>query len=123
MAKPYDSSLSEDGWPVQGVSAEGVAATTAIRPSAGSLADLTGNTVALPADHATGIDRGVGDTITMRMGDGAEVDVRIVALYPAREGFETLLMPAELVAAHTTAGLPAQIMVRTAATRRRCPRR
>jgi putative ABC transport system permease protein len=40
--------------------------------------------------------------------------VRIVALFPAREGFETLLMPASLVAEHTTNGLPAQIMVRAA---------
>ena len=113
VAAPFDKSLSDDGRPVQGVSADGVDATTTIRPSAGSLSELTGNTVVLSADQAAGLDRGVGDTITMRMGDGADVDVRIVALYPAREGFETLLMPAELVAAHTTAGLPAQIMVRT----------
>jgi putative ABC transport system permease protein len=112
VAKPYDSAGSEDGWPVQGVSADGASSTTAVRPSAGSLSDLTGDTIALPADHAAALDRGIGDTITMRMGDGANVDVRIVALYPAREGFETLLMPATLVAEHTTSGLPSQIMVR-----------
>jgi putative ABC transport system permease protein len=77
------------------------------------LADLTGNAVVLPAAHAADMGRGVGDTITMRMGDGAEEDVRIVAVYPAKEGFETLLMPATLVAEHTTSGLPSQIMVRT----------
>jgi putative ABC transport system permease protein len=48
----------------------------------------------------------------MRMGDGEPVDVRIVGLYPSREGFQTVLMPATLVAAHTTAGLSAQVMVR-----------
>jgi putative ABC transport system permease protein len=111
--KPYDDTQSEEGWPVQGVTGSAAAATTAVRPTSGTLADLTGNTVALPSAHAAAMDRGVGDTITMRMGDGAKVDVRIVALYPAREGFETLLMPAQLVAAHTTSGLPTQIVVRT----------
>jgi putative ABC transport system permease protein len=111
--KPYDSSQSEDGWPVQGVSGAAATSTTAFHPTSGSLADLTGNTVALPTSHASALNRGVGDSITMRMGDGATVNVRIVALYPGQEGFETLLMPASLVAAHTTSGLPSQIMVRT----------
>jgi putative ABC transport system permease protein len=115
VTAPYDSTQSEDGWVVQGVSAEGASQTTAVRLTAGSLADLTGDTVALPAEHAAALGRGVGDTITMRMGDGAQVDVRIVGLYPGRAGFETVLMPAPLVATHTTAGLPAQIMVRAAA--------
>ncbi len=112
VVAPYDSSQSEDGWVVQGVSADGAARTTAVRLAAGRLADLRGDTVALPAEHARTLGRGVGDTITMRMGDGATVDVRIVGLYPGRAGFETVLMPADLVAAHTTSGLPAQIMVR-----------
>lgn len=113
VEKPYNSSQSEDGWPVQGVSGDAAAATTAFRPTEGSLTALTGNTIALPTKHAAEMGRDVGDEITMRMGDGAVVDVRIVALYPAREGFETALMPASLVAAHTTSGLPSQIMVRT----------
>jgi putative ABC transport system permease protein len=113
VAEPYDSSLSEDGWPVQGVTGSAATETTAVTPSAGTLADLTGNTVVLPAEHAADLGRGVGDTITVVMGDRAEVDVEIVALYPAKEGFETLLMPASLVAEHTTAGLPSQIVIRT----------
>ncbi|MPZ80738.1 MAG: FtsX-like permease family protein [Actinophytocola sp.] len=112
VAAPYDDSQSEDGWMIQGVSAEGAAQTTAVKPTSGRLADLTGDTVALPAENAASIGRGIGDTITMRMGDSDEVDVRIVGLYPGRVGFQTMLMPADLVAAHTTSGLPAQIMVR-----------
>jgi putative ABC transport system permease protein len=114
VAKPYDDSQSEDGWMIQGVSADGAAETTAVRLTEGRLADLRGSTVVLPAAHARTLRRGVGDTITMRMGDGAAVDVRIVGLYPGREGFETLLMPADLVAEHTTSGLASQVMVRAA---------
>jgi putative ABC transport system permease protein len=113
VAKPYDSSLSEDGWPVQGVTGSAAGETTAVTPSAGSLADLTGNTVVLPKEHAAALGKGIGDTITVVMGDRAEVPVEIVALYPAKEGFEMLLMPASLVAAHTTSGLPSQIVIRT----------
>ncbi|OLF10432.1 ABC transporter permease [Actinophytocola xanthii] len=112
VGAPYDDSQTEDGWPVQGISAEGAALTSAVRLSEGSLEDLRGDTVVLPVEQAATLGRGVGDGITMRMGDGAEVDVRIVGLYPAREGFETLLMPAGLVAEHTTLGLPTQILVR-----------
>ncbi|MDQ3790734.1 MAG: ABC transporter permease [Actinomycetota bacterium] len=113
VAEPHDSTLSEDGWSVQGVTGETAAETTAVKPSEGTLADLTGDTVVLPEQHAATLGRGVGDTITVLMGDRAEVPVEIVALYPAREGFETLLMPASLVAEHTTDGLPKQIMIRT----------
>ena len=114
VAKPYDDSQSEDGWMIQGVSADGAAETTAVRLTEGRLADLRGSTVVLPAVHARTLGRGVGDTISMRMGDGAAVDVRIVGLYPGREGFETVLMPADLVAEHTTSGLASQVMVRAA---------
>jgi putative ABC transport system permease protein len=113
VAKPYDSSLSEDGWPVQGVTGGTAGETTAVKATAGDLDDLTGDTVVLPATHAADLGKHVGDTITIMMGDRAEVPVRIVALYDAHEGFETLLMPASLVAAHTTDGLPSQIMLRT----------
>jgi putative ABC transport system permease protein len=113
VEKPYDSSQSEDGWQIQGVTGDAATKTTAFHPSKGSLVDLTGNTIALPTAHAAALNRHVGDTITMRMGDNAKVNVRIVAEYPAREGFETVLMPAKLLASHTTSGLPSQLMIRT----------
>lgn len=114
VEKPYDSSQSEDGWPVQGVTADAAERTTAFQATEGSLEALTGNAVALPTAHAAALDRHVGDIITMRMGDNAKVNVRIVAEYPASEGFETVLMPARLLASHTTSGLPTQVLIRTA---------
>jgi putative ABC transport system permease protein len=111
---PHDRTQGEDGWPLQGLSADGAAQTTAVTVTAGTLAGLRGNTVALPAEHARALGRGVGDTIRMRLGDRAQVQLRVVALLSAGSGDQPILLPAGLLAAHTTAGLPTQILVRAA---------
>ncbi|WP_058046652.1 ABC transporter permease [Streptomyces roseifaciens] len=110
--KPHDGKENKKGLPLQGVSAEGVGQTLAVKASAGSLDGLRGDAVALPETVAHRMHRTVGDTITLRLGDGARADVRIVALFKGREGFDTALTSAELLAPHTTAGLPSQILVR-----------
>ncbi|MEV7008638.1 FtsX-like permease family protein [Streptosporangium sp. NPDC051022] len=116
VEKPHDNWQREEGWPIQGVTAEGAARNLTLTPSAGSLADLRGDTVALAEEHAKAIGKGVGigDTISVRMGDNALVKLKVVALFPVRTGSEKFLMPARLVAAHTTGGLPSQILVRAA---------
>lgn len=114
IERPHDGWQEADGWPIQGIGAEGAAATTAVELTAGSLNDLRGNTVALPAKQAGAMGRGVGDTITMRLGDRSTVDVRIVALFKGDPGYEKMLMPAETLIPHTTNGLPSQILVKAA---------
>jgi putative ABC transport system permease protein len=111
---PHDGAQSEDGWPLQGVSADGAAHTTAVSVTAGTLAGLRGNTVALPVQHARELGRGVGDTIRLRLGDRAQVELRVVALFSAGSGYQMFLLPADLLAAHTTTGLPTQLLVRAA---------
>ncbi|MEV4504917.1 ABC transporter permease [Streptomyces klenkii] len=112
--KPRDGDENKKGLPLQGVSAEGVAQTLAVKATEGSLDGLRGRAIALPETVAHRIHRTVGDTVTLRMGDGERADVRIVALFKGREGFESALTSAELLAPHTTAGLPAQLLVRAA---------
>ncbi|MFD7294642.1 ABC transporter permease [Streptomyces sp. NPDC059897] len=107
-----DGVTDEDGIPLQGVSARQASLTTAVRPVAGSLGELDGNTVALTTERARALDKTVGDSFTLRLGDRAEVDVRVVALFKGRPGYETAFLPAELLAAHTDAGRPSQILVR-----------
>ncbi|MEV6109313.1 FtsX-like permease family protein [Streptomyces sp. NPDC051940] len=107
-----DGATDEDGIPLQGVSGDAAARTTAITPTAGSLADLTGDTVALGEARARSLGKGVGDGFALRLGDGAEVRVRIAALFEGRAGYETAFLPAPLLAAHTDTGLPRQILVR-----------
>ncbi|MBO4163583.1 MULTISPECIES: FtsX-like permease family protein [Micromonospora] len=109
--KPYDGSHVESPWPLQGVSGASAASITGVRTSAGNLGDLRGDTVALPEVAGKNVGVGVGDQITLRLGDRSAVDLRVVALYPAKKGFETILLPADLLAAHSTTGLSRQILV------------
>ncbi|MFG2717452.1 ABC transporter permease [Streptomyces sp. NPDC048416] len=98
--------------PMQGVTAEGVGGTTAFRARTGSLDGLHGDSVALPASEAGGFT--IGDMVPMRLGDGTEVSLRLVATLDARRGYETALLPASLLVQHTDAGLVPQITVTAA---------
>ncbi|MFD9221503.1 FtsX-like permease family protein [Streptomyces sp. NPDC060064] len=98
----------EDGLPLQGVSAAGAAGTSAATVTAGSLGALRGDAVALPE----GAGHKVGETLTLRLGDNNTARVRVVATYRPKAGSEAALLPAELLAPHTTGGLPQQILVR-----------
>jgi putative ABC transport system permease protein len=102
----------DSGWPLQGVTGSTASHVLAVPVRDGRLADLRGNTVALPTSLAHKLHRTVGGTITMRLGDRTAVPLRIVALYSAKRGYETIMLPVELLAAHTTNGLPEQILVR-----------
>ncbi|MEU6627710.1 FtsX-like permease family protein [Streptomyces parvus] len=99
--------------PLQGITPEGVDRTTAFRASDGSLDALRGETVALPT-KSTGGHR-LGDMVPMRMGDGGEVSLKLVATVESRRGYETALVPASLLVEHTDSGLVPQIMVSAAA--------
>lgn len=109
---PYDD--SDEGRPAIGLTASGAGATTDTKVTQGSLDALTGATIALPDVFAKDFSRGVGDTLSLRLGDGTAIDVRVVALISQRPGFESLLLPAGLLAPHTTAGLAQQLLVRAA---------
>lgn len=111
VEEPEDRSPAGEGWTLQGVSAEGAAATTPVEVADGSLEDLSGDTVALGADHADRLGVGVGDPITLRMGDNTTVEVRVVALVDGPDDYDTLLLPADTLAAHTTDGGVHRILV------------
>ncbi|MGI8329597.1 FtsX-like permease family protein [Actinomadura scrupuli] len=113
---PRFGSQSEEGLPLRGVTPEGAEATTAVTVTAGTLTALRGDTVALARGHARRIGGGLGlgDTVTLRLGDGSKADLRVVALFTVRSGPETVLLPASLLAPHTTAGVPERILVRAA---------
>src|SRR5262245_46385402 len=109
---PHDDSQGEDGWPLWGISPDGASQTMPVAPRAGTLGALRGDSVALPIDLARELDRGIGDTITIRLGDGVRSAFRIVALLAANPGYGSIVLPADTLAAHTTSGSPSQVLVR-----------
>ncbi|GAA4538488.1 FtsX-like permease family protein [Amycolatopsis samaneae] len=112
VEQPYESGQKKKGRPALGLTANGAARTTATQVVAGSLDALSGDAVAVPADLATDLGRNVGDRMTLRLGDGARADLRVVALVKQRPGFESFVLPADLLASHTSAGLAPQLLVR-----------
>lgn len=102
-----------DSIPLAGLNGPAAARVTSYPVTAGSLARLTGDTIAISADY---LQRGrePGDTVTLRFGDGATARLRIVAVFTSRPGYPLLLLPAGLLAAHTSTGLASQVLVAAA---------
>jgi len=109
IEEPYDASHTSDPWPLLGINGPVYKG----KVKAGSLDDLTGPTVALPPDAARKLKVEVGSEIGLRLGDNALVKVKVVALAEGPDGYESLLLPSALLAEHTTAGLPTQVLLRT----------
>jgi putative ABC transport system permease protein len=68
----------------------------------GSLATLDGGEVALSEDAAAGIDAKVGEPVNLRLGDGTQQDLRLVATYDKSLGFADVLLPWASVHSHLT---------------------
>ncbi|GAA3129171.1 FtsX-like permease family protein [Streptomyces rameus] len=100
---------------LRGVSADGVRGSLDLPAVAGSLADLSGNTVALSDKKARQYGVKVGDRLPMHLGDGTAVHPTVVALYTDNPKQQYLTLPAAALAPHTDDGLPHQILVRAAA--------
>ncbi|TDO52232.1 putative ABC transport system permease protein [Kribbella sp. VKM Ac-2527] len=109
--EPRNAPFDEEGSLLQGVGPQNSSGTAPVRLTSGSLENLTGSTVALPDHVATKIDRGLGSSIRMTLGDGASVDLRVIATFAAERGYESIVLPADLLAAHTTDRLAPQILV------------
>ncbi|MFD7503978.1 FtsX-like permease family protein [Streptomyces sp. NPDC059850] len=79
----------------------------------GSLAGLTGATVAVSTDAATSRDAPVGSEVELVLGDGARVTARVVATYARGLGFGPVVLSRDLAAGHTTTGLDQSVLIRT----------
>ncbi|MFB4420902.1 FtsX-like permease family protein [Streptomyces sp. QL37] len=98
---------------LRGVSAEGVRESLDLRPVAGSLSGLRGDTVALSDKKAEEYGVGVGDRLPLHLGDGTAVRPTVVALYADNPKQQYVTLPAATLAPHTSDGLPHQILVRS----------
>ncbi|TDC73319.1 FtsX-like permease family protein [Streptomyces hainanensis] len=79
----------------------------------GSLADLTGDTVAVSEDAARTRGAEPGDRIELVLGDGTPVRPTVVAVYDRGLGFGPVAVSRDLAAGHTTTGLDQSLLVRT----------
>ncbi|MEV6646000.1 FtsX-like permease family protein [Amycolatopsis sp. NPDC051371] len=114
IEQPYDGNGS-DPLRLLGVAAEDQGGTVlATEVTQGSLKNLTGDAVALPEDVADDLELKVGDKITMRLGDGAQAQVTVAALLDSPSSYASMVLPADLLAAHTTSGMAAQVLVKAA---------
>ncbi|SFX96764.1 FtsX-like permease family protein [Streptomyces atratus] len=103
-----------DRFPVLGVTADQLAGTLDPRVTAGDLADLTGrSTVAVGEDRADDLDVGPGDRVKLRLGDGTEVRLRVVALYERALGLGEFMLPREALAGHVPALRDQRILIRS----------
>jgi putative ABC transport system permease protein len=102
-----------DSTPLLGLDGAAASRVANYQVTSGSLARLSGDTIAIPASWAKN-GQEVGDTVMLRFGDNTVTQLQIVALYTAPRGYPVLLLPAALLAPHTTSGLVEQILVSTA---------
>jgi putative ABC transport system permease protein len=102
-----------DSIPLEGLDGPAASRVTSYPVTAGSLGRLTGDSIAIPAGNA-GPGRELGDTVTLRFGDNTTARLRIVAVFTSRRGYPLLLLPAGLLAEHTSTGLASQVLVAAA---------
>ncbi|MFB7758824.1 FtsX-like permease family protein [Streptomyces xiamenensis] len=100
-----------DRLPVLGVTPGDPAFDPGVRD--GDLAGLGTGTVAVGADRARTLGAGVGDTVTLRYGDGVEESLRIVALYTRSLAVGDFLFDRAQLAAHVADPAAPAAAVRT----------
>jgi putative ABC transport system permease protein len=80
--------------------------------TAGSLAALRGNSIALGRQRADAAHADVGDRVSVMLGDGSRARPTVVAIYKRALGFGDALLAPELAAGHQTSPLLGTILVR-----------
>jgi putative ABC transport system permease protein len=80
--------------------------------TAGSLADLQGDNIALGRRRAESAHAKVGDRVAIRLGDGVRTRATVVAIYKRELGFGDALLAPELAAGHLTSPLLGTILVK-----------
>ena len=81
--------------------------------TAGSLADLHGNTVALGRRRAEDANAQVGDRVAVTLGDGVHTQATVVAIYTRALALGDALLSPELADGHVTSPMLGTILVRT----------
>ncbi|MFE4976616.1 ABC transporter permease [Kitasatospora sp. NPDC056651] len=108
----FVDSAAGDTIDLRGVSANGVQQTIALDSLNGSIGDLKGNTVALSDKQAKDYGVAIGENLKIHFGDGTAAEPKVVATYADNPKEQYLLLPSDVLAPHTTSGLPGKILVK-----------
>lgn len=103
--------IGKNRYPAQGVTSHGLASTMDLQVVDGSLGNLGEHAVAVSTVTADRLGDRVGDTLTLRLGDGTPVSLRIVATYARGLGYGALTLPYQLLAAHVDVPLATTVLV------------
>jgi putative ABC transport system permease protein len=102
--------VSDDNIPAQILSG-GRGGGLDVDVTAGSLAALHGDTIALGRRRADAAHARVGERVAVMLGDGTRTDATVVAIYTRALGFGDALLSPELTADHQTTPLLGTILV------------
>jgi putative ABC transport system permease protein len=103
-----------DFLPAVAVSPRGTDRTLDLGVRKGSVAALPGDGVAVAADRARSLGVGVGDQVSLWLGDGEPARLRVVATYASNLGLGEFVLPRDAVAAHVSVPMDARVLVRYA---------
>jgi putative ABC transport system permease protein len=103
-----------DYLPAVGVSPAGLDQTLELEVRDGSVAALPANGVAVSADRARSLEVGVGEPVTLWLGDGQQVTPRVVATYASSLGLGDFVFPRAAIAGHVTDPMDVQMLVKYA---------
>jgi putative ABC transport system permease protein len=100
--------------PAVGVSPQRVDETLELDVREGSVSALPADAVAVSVDRARSLDVAVGDSVSLWLGDGHQVQLRVAAIYASSLGLGEYILPRALVAKHVTNPMDAQVLVKYA---------
>ncbi len=103
-----------DFLPAVAVSADGIDRTLDLDVQKGSLAALPEDGVAVSVERARSLGVGVGDPVSLWLGDGERTTLQVVATYASDLGFGAFVLPRDVVAAHVSVPMDARILVKYA---------
>jgi putative ABC transport system permease protein len=114
LSYPMLDDIENEPFAAQGIAPEHVGSTMDLGVTSGSLNDVRGDAVALSTDAAGTAGVGIGDSVHAFLGDGAERDLKVVALYANGLGFGGVTASRDLLAEHTAGGFDDSILVSAA---------
>jgi putative ABC transport system permease protein len=100
--------------PAVGVSPHGVDETLELDVREGSVSTLPADGVAVSVDRARSLDARVGDAVSLWLGDGHRVRLRVAATYASSLGLGEYVLPRTLVVEHVSNPMNAQMLVKYA---------